>query len=82
MADHGHDNQPELIVDDVPYQWQKPTISGAEIRRLAALPEGTQLFMKVPGKPDREIADGTIIELDARRGPEHFRSQSAGSQAG
>jgi hypothetical protein len=82
MADHGHDNQPELIVDDVPYQWQKPTISGAEIRRLAALPEGTQLFMKVPGRPDREIADDTVIDLTARPGPEHFRSQSVGSQAG
>ncbi len=82
MPDQGHNNQPELIVDDVPYQWQKPRISGAEIRNLAALPEGTQLFMKVPGKPDKEITDGTVIDLTERRGPEHFRSQAVGSQAG
>jgi hypothetical protein len=38
--------------------------------------------MKVPGHPDKEVADGDIIQLDKHGAPKRFSSQAVGSQAG
>jgi hypothetical protein len=75
-------NKPELFVDNEPYQWPQDSITGAQIRELASLPADVKLFMKVPGHPDKEIADGDIIQLDKHGAPKRFSSQAVGSQAG
>lgn len=40
-----------LFVDGDKYDWDKSTISGAELRVLAAIPQGAQIFLKVPSSP-------------------------------
>ncbi len=77
----GHGNGPELFIDSDPYDWDKPKITGAQIRKLAHLPESVLIYQKIPGKTDRPIMDDTTVDLTPK-GPEHFSSQAPGSQAG
>jgi hypothetical protein len=72
---------PELFVDNDPYQWSEKTITGAQIRSLAAVPAGVLIFQKIPSKPDKPIEDDTVIDLTPH-GPERFSTQAVGSQAG
>jgi len=72
---------PELFVDNNPYNWTKSTISGAELRTLATVPEGVDIFQKVPGQKDKEILADTEVSLTGK-GPERFSTQAAGSDAG
>ncbi len=76
------DNRPELFVDNEPYDWKKDKITGAQIRALASLPDDVQIFHKVPGQPDVEIKDTTVVDLSRTKGPDRFYSQAVGSQAG
>ena len=71
-----------LFVDGDKFEWEKTTITGAELRVLAAIPQGAQIFLKVPSKPDAPISDQTTTELVDRHGPARFSTQSPGSQAG
>jgi hypothetical protein len=71
-----------LFVDGDKYEWDKNTITGAELRVLAGIPQGAQIFLKVPSMPDAPIADQTTTELVDRHGPARFSTQSPGSQAG
>lgn len=75
-------NKPELFIDNDRYDWDSNTISGEQIRTLASLPEDVQIFHKVPGKPDQEVKDDTIIDLTLQKGPDRFSTQPVGSQAG
>ena len=75
-------NKPELFVDNEPYQWPESSITGAQIRQLASLPADVNLFMKVPGHPDKPVADTDRISLDPHGEPKRFSSQAVGSQAG
>jgi len=82
MDHHQHgDRRPEFFVDNEPYQWHQLKITGADIRKVAGLPDSVQIFQKVPGKPDREIKDDTVVDLSGP-GPERFSSQEACSSAG
>lgn len=74
--------KPELFIDNDRYDWDSNTISGKQIRTLASLPEDVQIFHKVPGKPDQEVKDDTIIDLTVQKGPDRFSTQPVGSQAG
>ena len=71
-----------LFVDGDKYEWEKATITGAELRVLAGIPQSAQIFLKVPSKPDQPIGDQDSIELVERHGPARFSTQSPGSQAG
>lgn len=71
-----------VFVDGDKYEWEKSTITGAELRMLAAIPQGAQIFLKVPGKPDDPVSDNTTIDLASHHGPARFSTQSPGSQAG
>ena len=51
MKSH-NDNRPELFVDNERYDWDVKTISGAQIKELAGVPDDVQLFHKIPGQPD------------------------------
>lgn len=71
-----------VFVDGDKYEWEKGTITGAEIRTLAAIPQNAQIFLKVPGKTDQPVNNETTIDLAKHHGPARFSTQSPGSQAG
>ena len=71
-----------IFVDTDKYEWDKSTITGAELRVLAAIPENVEIFLEVPGKPDLEVKNDTVIDLEKHHGPAKFSTQSTGSQAG
>lgn len=75
-------NRPELFVDNERYDWDNDTITGADIRTLASLPDNVDIFQHVPGEKDRPIANDTVVDLTEHPGPERFSTQAAGSQAG
>ncbi len=77
-----HSTKFHLFVDGDKYDWDKSTITGTELRALAGIPEGAQIFQHVPGKPDIEIKDDTVVDLEKHHGPVKFSTQSPGSQAG
>lgn len=74
-------NNPEFFVDNEPYQWSLSTIKESDLRQLAGIPQGVNIFLKIPGKPDKEVLAGTVVDL-SRHGPERFSTQAVGSQAG
>lgn len=71
-----------VFVDGDKYEWEQSTISGAELRVLAAIPQSAQIYLKVPGKPDEPVENNTTIDLAVHHGPARFSTQSPGSQAG
>ena len=77
-----HPKEFELFVDGDKYEWPKPTITGAELRTLAAIPDSVEIFQHVPGKPDVQIQNSTVVDLAKHHGPVRFSTQSPGSQAG
>lgn len=75
-------NNPELFIDNERYDWNKDTITGAELRVLGSLPDDVQIFWKIPGHPDQEVKNNTVVDLKKNPGPDRFSTQSVGSQAG
>lgn len=71
-----------VFVDPDKYEWEKSTITGAELRVLAAIPQNAQIYLKIPGKPDEPVDNDTPIDLAEHHGPARFSTQSPGSQAG
>jgi hypothetical protein len=71
----------EIVVDNERYTWDRESITGAELRALASIPDSVLLFEHIPGKPDREIAPSTVVQLSEHR-PTRFSTQAPGSQAG
>lgn len=75
-------NKPELFIDNDPYDWEKDTITGVELRTLGSLPDDVQIFRKIPGHPDSEVKNDAVVDLTEHPGPDRFSTQSVGSQAG
>lgn len=71
----------KLIVDNEPYVWHEETITGQQIRVLAAVPDGVQVWKKNHGSPDTLVDLGTQIDL-TQPGTERFSLQEASSGAG
>ena len=71
-----------VFVDGDKYEWESATITGAELRVLAAIPQNAQIYLKIPGKPDQLVSDQTSIDLAKHHGPARFSTQAPGSQAG
>lgn len=71
-----------VFVDGDKYEWEKATISGAELRVLAAIPQNAEIYLKVPGHPDALVSEDAPIDLAGHHGPARFSTQAAGSQAG
>ena len=71
-----------VFVDNDKYDWTKSTISGAEVRVLAAVPQSATIYLKTPGKTDQPIEDATVVDLEAHHGPARFSTHASGSQAG
>lgn len=72
----------DLFIDGDKYEWRESAISGAQVRQLGSIPEGVEIFLKVPGKTDQPILDQTSVDLEHHHGPAKFSTQSRGSQAG
>jgi hypothetical protein len=71
-----------LFIDHDRYTWDQDTITGAQLRVLGAIPDGVEIFLQVPGKPDDQIFDNSVVNLKEHHGPAKFSTQSRGSQAG
>jgi hypothetical protein len=71
----------QLFVDNEKYLWDESTITGAQLRVLAGIPDSAQVFQKIPGKPDLEITNTTVVDL-TKHDQTKFSTQSTGSQAG
>lgn len=71
-----------VFVDGDKYEWDKETITGAELRLLAGVPESAEIFQQVPGQPDIQVENDTTVNLEEHHGPARFSTQSPGSQAG
>jgi hypothetical protein len=72
----------QLFVDGDKYTWDQDMITGSELRILGSIPEGVEIFIQAPGKPDQPITDVTSVNLKEHHGPAKFSTQSPGSQAG
>ena len=70
-----------LMVDNEPYEWPSDSITGAQIRTLASVPDGVQVWKKNHGSPDSLVELATVIDLSAP-GIERFSLQEANSGAG
>lgn len=77
-----HKKDYKLFIDGEKYTWADDTISGAQLRVLGAIPEGVEIYLQVPGKPDEIIEDGQHVSLKDHHGPARFSTQAPGSQAG
>lgn len=80
MNQHANSHSPAFFVDDEPYPWPNPTITGDEIRRAAAVPDNVDLFRKVPGQTDQLIERTTVVALSEPK--PHFSTQAVGSKGG
>lgn len=80
MSHQENHQPPALFVDGDPYPWPDPSITGAQIRTLASIPENVDLFLKVPGHPDKLIENSTILPLGEQK--PHLSTQAVGSKGG
>lgn len=60
-------------VDQDAYEIPRPQVTGAEIRRIAAIPiePKRDLYLERDGKPDKSIGDADVVDLTPR-GTEHL----------
>lgn len=70
-----------LKIDNVPYEWDKDTITAEELRQLGGIPDNVQIWLKNPGAPDTLVEAGQVIDL-TKPGIEKFSTQEASSGAG
>lgn len=62
----------KILIDQDPYDWEKSTITGNEIRTLAGVDPKHSVFLKVNG-PGDDIEVGNDQEIDlSEPGREHF----------
>lgn len=74
MEAKAKDNGKDKIVihiDKKEYKAPKNPMTGAEIKALGEVPTNYDLWLKVPGKDDQPIADGTSVTL---KNGDHFYS--------
>jgi hypothetical protein len=60
-----------FFVDAKRYETDKVSLTGLEIKTVAAVPSNYQLFLEEEGdKPDRAISDGDAVDVSHRE--QHF----------
>jgi hypothetical protein len=53
-----------VFINDVRYQLEQPSITGAELKTLGGIASGNRLFLEEPGPgADQPIADGDVVQL-------------------
>lgn len=62
-----------FFVDTKPYETDKESLTGLEIKTIAAVPGNYQLFREEKGeKPDEAISDGQGVKLSRDEHKNHF----------
>lgn len=63
-------NTHHFYVDGTEYSTDKPSLTGLEIKTIANVPGGYQLFLESEGEaPDRAISDGESVAIGQKK---HF----------
>jgi hypothetical protein len=71
QQNQGHAKQYHFFVDGIEYNVDQPSLTGADIKRIAHVDPTYQLFLETEGnEPDQPIADTTAIDLT--HGTKHF----------
>lgn len=53
-----------IFINDVRYELDQPTVTGAELKLIGGVAAGNRLFLEGPGpKPDQPIGDGDTVQL-------------------
>ena len=68
-------NKKELMIDNDPFSWKEDSITGAQIRKLAAIPESVQVWQKLSGEKDKLTDLTDIVDLRIS-GIEYFYTDS------
>lgn len=68
-------------MDNEPYHWHEESITGEQIRKLASVPDGVQVWEKHKGSPGTLVERDTVIHLNKHE-TKHFYLQEASSGAG
>jgi hypothetical protein len=79
MSEKAHEKKEERIfyfVDNVKYETNYTTLTGAQIKALIAnFDNSYALFLEGPGdEPDQPINDDTSVSLEKEKGPRRFYS--------
>lgn len=53
----------KIMIDQKPYDWEKDTITGAEIKQLAGVDASYGVWMQLPGPEDPPVADAESVDL-------------------
>lgn len=62
-----------FFVDNKKYETESTTLTGAQIKQIAAVPANYQLFLEAQGNdPDQQVSDGTGYTIGIP--PLHFYS--------
>jgi len=71
---HGHEKDFFFFVDNVKYETEKSTLTGAEIKAMiTGFDPSYQLFLEGPGDdPDELITDSKSVSLEKEKGPRRF----------
>ena len=80
MTSHENNYSPAFFVDNTPYPWPQAAITGEQIRKLAAIPDNVDLFLKIPGHPDQLVENTTTVPLGEPK--PHLSTQAVGSKGG
>lgn len=75
-------NKPAFFVDNEPYNWDSSIITGSQLRQLAGVPDGVDIYLEIPGNPDKLIVNDTEVNLDDQARPERFSTQASDANAG
>ena len=68
-----HKKQYHFFVDAKRYETEKSSLTGAEIKAIAAVTATNQLFLEEEGeRPDKPIADSETVVLKEGEGTRHF----------
>mgnify|MGYP001460009443 CR=1 FL=1 len=62
---------PKIMIDQKPFDWEKDTITGSEIKALAGVDPSYGVWLQQPGPEDPTVADSESIDL-TQPGRERF----------
>jgi len=61
----------KILIDHQPYEWEKSTITGNEIKALAGVDLAYGVWQDIAGPNDPPVGDGQVVDL-TKPGNERF----------